>query len=329
MRKLYVHIGNHRTGTTSIQQFMYAHREALWRRGVLYPNATRRHLGVMDGIFRQGNGARIAEDLERKADHRGAHTVVLSEEDVCKRADLSPLLDLAERFEVRPVFFLRRQDLWLESWFSQNVKWQWDPELRHMPWDAFLEGRARFHWIDYERMAARLEGTFGADRVELAVFDRELMPEGPVAAFARIVGVREPETFGKLPALNYGYSPMMSEVMRRLPLHEAPPPVRGRINGACERADRAFQAAHGRLPKLMMDPAARREVMAGYEAGNAALARRRFGRDALFAEPLPGPDAAHGAPALPEDPDRLMDDVMVPIVADMIRRLAKAEEGGA
>ena len=322
MRKLYVHIGNHRTGTTSIQQFMYANREALWERGVLFPNATRRHLGIMDGVFEKGNAAKIAEDLERKADQRGAHTVVLSEEDVCKRRDLSPLAALGERFEVRPVFFLRRQDLWLESWFSQNVKWQWDPELSHMPWEAFLGGRERFHWIDYDRTVTRLEETFGADRVELAVFDRTLMPEGPVAAFAKLVGVTEPGTLGKLPALNYGYSPMMSEVMRRLPLDQAPPQLRGRINGACERADRAWQARHGKLPKLMMDPAERREVMAGYEAGNAALARRRFGRDALFAEPLPGEGAPYAAPALPADPGTLMDEVMAPILGDLIRRLA-------
>ena len=326
MRKLYVHIGNHRTGTTSIQQFMYAHREALWDRGILYPNATRRHLALMDGVFEKGNAAAIADDLERKADHRRAHTVVLSEEDVCKRTDLSALAALGARFEVRPIFFMRRQDLWLESWFSQNVKWQWDPELSHMPWDVFLAGRARFHWIDYDRTARRLEETFGADRVELAVFDRELMPEGPVAAFARIVGIEDARALGKLPSLNYGYSPMMSEVMRRLPLDQAPPQLRGRINGACERADRAWQAEHGKLPKLMMDPATRREVTAGYQAGNAALARRRFGRGALFADPLPADDAPFAAPALPEDADALMDEVMAPILGDLIRRLTPKPE---
>ena len=326
MRKLYVHIGNHRTGTTSIQQFMYAHREALWDRGILYPNATKRHLRLMAGVFELGAGDEVAADLARKAEARGAHTVVLSEEDVCKRGDLSPLLALGGAFEVRPVFFMRRQDVWLESWFSQNVKWQWDSELSHMPWDAFLAGRERFHWIDYDRTVRRLEETFGADRVELAVFDRELMPEGPVAAFARIVGIEDARSLGKLPSLNYGYSPMMSEVMRRLPLDQAPPQLRGRINGACERADRAWQAAHGKLPKLMMDPATRREVMAGYEAGNAALARRRFGRDALFAEPLPSGDAPFAAPALPDDPGRLMDEVMAPMIGDLIRRLTPKPE---
>ena len=326
MRKLYVHIGNHRTGTTSIQEFMYANREALWERGVLFPNATRRHLGVMHGIFEKGNGGEIAADLNRKAETRGAHTVVLSEEDVCKREDLSALADLGEWFDVRPVYFMRRQDLWLESWFSQNVKWQWDDALRHMPWDAFLDGRERFHWIHYDRMAERLESLFGAEAVELAVFDRELMPEGPVAAFARIVGIEEPESFGALPSLNYGYSPMMSEVMRRLPLDMAGTQLRVRLNDACEAADRAFQERHGSIPKRMMDPALRREVMADYEEGNARLARRRFGRDALFAEPLPGGDVPHGAPALPNDPARLMDDVVAPMIADLIRQLTPKQD---
>lgn len=321
MRRLYVHIGNHRTGTTSIQEFMYAHREALWDRGILYPNATRRHLGLIDGIFEKGNAAKIAADLEQKAASRDCHTIVMSDEDVCKRGDLRPLAALGERFEVRPVFFLRRQDLWLESWFSQNVKWQWDAELAHMPWDAFLAGRERFHWIDYDRTVVRMEETFGADRVELAVFDRELMPEGPVAAFARIVGIEDPASFGKLPTLNYGYSPMMSEVMRRLPLDAAQPPLRGRINGACESVDRAWQRAHGKLPKRIMDPAVRGEVMAGFESGNARLARRRFGRDALFAEALPGPETPWAPAALPGGEDRLMDEIVAPLLAELIRRM--------
>ena len=326
MRKLYVHLGNHRTGTTSIQEFMFANRGKLAAQGILFPNNTRRHLALMDGLFEKGNGARIAEDLEAKAEARGVHTVVLSEEDVCKRTDLSPLAALAERFDVRLVFVMRRQDLWLESWFSQNVKWQWDEELRHMDWDAFLAGRARFHWIDYDATVARLEALFGPEAVELAVFDRELMPEGPVAAFARIVGVRDLSVLGKMPTLNYGFSPMMSEVMRRLPLHEAEGPLRAKINRACEAADRAWQERHGKVAKRIMDPETRRAVMGEYEAGNARLARRRFGRDALFAEPLPGADAPYGAPALPADPERLVDDLVAPMISDLIRRLAPKTE---
>ena len=325
MRTLYLHVGNHRTGTTSIQAFMHRNRDALARRGVLYPNGVRRHLGLMHRTFELGEGSIVAETLERKADASGAHTVVLSEEDVCKRTDLAPLEALGERFDVRPVFFVRRQDVWLESWFSQNVKWQWDEDLAHLPWPDFLAGRDAFHWIHYDAAVRRLEGLFGAEKVAVAVFDRVLMPEGPVAAFARIVGIDDPGGYGKLPSLNHGFSPMMSEVMRRLPLDAADPKLRAHITRACEAADKAWQARNGRAPRHLMSPEERRDVMAGYAEGNAALASRRFGRDTLFGETLPDADAPHGAPALPSEPERLMDEVVAPMMAELIRRLTPKE----
>jgi hypothetical protein len=39
MRTTYIHIGTHKTGTTSIQWALNRHREALERRGFLYPRA--------------------------------------------------------------------------------------------------------------------------------------------------------------------------------------------------------------------------------------------------------------------------------------------------
>jgi hypothetical protein len=36
-RKLYLHAGTHKTGTTAIQEFAFAHRRSLKRRGLLYP----------------------------------------------------------------------------------------------------------------------------------------------------------------------------------------------------------------------------------------------------------------------------------------------------
>ncbi len=321
MRKLFVHVGTHRTGTTSIQAFMHRNAAALARRGVLYPNGVRRHLGIMHRTLELKEGSIVAKALERKAEAAGAHTVVLSEEDVCKRTDLTPIEALAERFDVRPVYFVRRQDLWLESWFSQNVKWQWDATLAHRPWPDFLAGRDAFHWIHYDAAVRRLEGLFGADKAHVAVFDRALMPEGPVAAFARIVGIDDPAGYGRLPSLNHGFSPMMSEVMRRMPLDAAAPKLRAHITNACQAADEAWQARHGRGPRHLMSPAERRAVMEGYAEGNAALARRRFGREDLFAEPLPDAGLPHGAPALPEDSERLMDEVVAPMMAELIRRL--------
>jgi len=92
MTTLYLHIGNHRTATSSIQAFMLANWETLLARGVFHPMRIGRHFAIFNAIF---SGKRTVKEvsqdlLVRAAKHPGSvHTIVLSDEDVCMRTDLS------------------------------------------------------------------------------------------------------------------------------------------------------------------------------------------------------------------------------------------------
>ncbi|MEJ2520649.1 MAG: hypothetical protein P8Y91_09935, partial [Desulfuromonadales bacterium] len=220
-RMLFLHIGAQRTATTSIQSFMRANFQALLRRGYLYPFGVPRHFSLFNALFScrrtvDGVAADLAERCARW--QQPVKAIVLSDEGICLRNDLSVLARFRDHFDVRIVLSLRRQDTWLESWYLQNIKWQWNPGLSHCTFDQFLARRDEFHWISYDRFVGHLQSLFGAENLRLQVFEKEQMPDGPVAAFCRQIGLADTGGLRVPEHVNPSFSPAISEFMRRLPL---------------------------------------------------------------------------------------------------------------
>ena len=320
MRKLILHIGAHRTATTTLQKTLRKNFKILLKQGFLYPYGVDRHEQLANRLLRgKLSAAALAADLDRRAeaDGRDVHSIILSDEDICMRRDLSVLAPLKDHFEVVIVYFLRRQDLWLESWYLQNVKGQWNRKLAHLTFDEFLDRMEEFHWIDYDRCTRHLDAVFGAGNVLAQAFERSAMPDGPVARFCELVGIAGADGFTPARDSNSSLSPLVTEFMRRLPLDTAAPAYRRKLVAACAEVDRGMRDAD--LPKLLLTPARRVAVLDRYAAGNRALARRRFDREALFLDPLPAADAPIAEMRLPES-DELMARFVAPLVAALIEQ---------
>ena len=303
-RRLYLHVGVHRTATTSIQSFLRANFGPLQSRGIFNPFASGRHVHLMNRLFSgETSVAEVAADLTTRADAKPSpiRTIVLSDEDIVMRRDLSPLAAFRDHFEVRVILALRRQDLWLESWHQQNVKWQWNPDLAHLTFPEFLDRRETFHWTHYDRLVRHLEELFGTNAVQLITFEPAEMPGGPVATFARAIGLETLDGLAAPGHVNVSLTPVMSEFMRTLPLDEFEGPQRQLIERACQRADAEIRKAGSRPSALLMTAETRAQILAEYAGGNRALAERRFGREALFREPLPPADAPLADQRLPAD----------------------------
>lgn len=321
-RTLYLHIGTHRTATSSLQAYLYDNRPRLRRQGFLYPFNVRRHVALMDRLFAgHTTPERVASRINALADKRGGiHSAILSDEDICSRPDLSLLARFREHFDVKVLYCLRRQDLWLESWHLQNIKWQWNPELSHMGWRDFLAGRERFHWIRYDAYMRHLEDVFGSENVIPYVYEKGQMPEGPMAAFCDRIGLTDRSDFTEPRHMNASRSTLVSEFMRHLPLDEVPPRYRSKVERACAALD--IEVSNGRQEKapLLMGPLRRRRVMADYAPGNRELARRRFGRNRLFLDPLPDWSASVTRPRLPARSEAVMDDLVAPFLRELMRQ---------
>lgn len=348
---LIFHIGAHRTATSAVQHYLHDNILALKRQGVLYPFGARRHVHLINQLF---SGARspqqVAADLlerlqagpaasdpapDQEADRaaaRALHSVLLSDEDICTRQDISLLGEFKNKFSVKVVFTLRRQDLWLESWYLQNIKWQWNPQLSHCTLAEFLRLREGFHWIHYGRYVRHLEKVFGRENVILNLYEAGQMPPGgAVQMFCDSLGLRPGADFKRPARVNPSFSPEVSEFMRCLPLDAAPEKYRAMLTEACAEIDarrrkrqspdqtgQADQAGQG--APLLLPPDQRAAILDKYARGNRALARRYFDRDQLFLDPLPDPAAPLAQLALPQDSQELMAEFVAPLLQAMIAR---------
>lgn len=318
-RTLYIHIGAHRTATTSTQKYLRLNAARLLERGFFLPFGVSRHFDLFNRLFDgRLTVSEAAKDIAQRADNKTApvHSIILSDEDVCTRRNLERLQPFRDHFDVKVVFSMRRQDLWIESWYQQNVKWQWNPELSHLRFADFLDRRPDFFWIDYDGMIDRLERLFGAGNVLPLVFEKGQMPDGPVTAFCDAIGLTDRDGFAEAPHTNVSLSPMMTEFMRTLPLDEMPGPVRRVFERACARADKDL--AFENRSTLFLDHEERQALLDEFEPGNRAVARRLFDRDRLFLEPLPAPDATLAVQFLPVDSY----DTQTQLVAPFVRALA-------
>lgn len=319
MLTLYVHVGVHRTATSSIQRFLCDNAKVLLSKGYLFPYAVPRHFAQIKQIVSHKISATdFAEDLLRQVEGAAepVHSVVISDEDISNIADPMILAGLQEKFDVKVVVSLRRQDLWLESWYLQNIKWQWNPNLSHISFAEFLQRKKRFFWIDYDSHLAKYERTFGQGSVLATVFENPAMPHGPIVSFLTLLGINDLTGFGPLLNINSSLSPMMTEFLRHLPLD--------RIN-RFERAlfEKAFAAVDANLTtngsKLLLPYDERLEIIFEYAEGNHVVAKRYFNRNALFLEPVPNPDAPLADITLPDTAQ----DLMAKLVAPMVEQLGE------
>jgi len=308
--QLVIHAGIHRTGTTSLQRTLARNRAALLARGVAYPGEAPNHQGLVWELVRGQSGAREVLALVEEA---GAPRAVLSGEDFAIHQDLGWLAAVAARVDTRAVLYLRRQDHWLMSWYNQHVKWPFDRKKSRMDPAAFLATLEDFHWLDYERLLGRWGAALGQDRVGVAVLERGQV-EDVTADFLARLGIDGAGLEIDGERANDSLPVHMLEIARHLDLYEMKGGRRSRVLNALR------SGLAGRAPKpalsTVYSPAERNALLARFAASNRAAARRFLGREALFLEPPPGPDAPYWR--FPElSRDALLDDWIAPVIREL------------
>lgn len=173
-RRIVLHIGAEKTGTTSIQSWLADHR-ALWERvGVLYPRAagTRNHMRLARWAHDEAAGApggphaAFPSELAEECARTRAHTIVLSNEHCHSRltgiAQIRRLLNLLSQLgeEIRVVLYLRRQDRLAVSLFSTALK------MGHAP-NTILPSLEQGlpYYYDFRAIVRNWATVFGTDRL--------------------------------------------------------------------------------------------------------------------------------------------------------------------
>ncbi len=170
MTKLILHIGGHRTGSTSIQAALSSSFDELLKNGILYPKAgldTVAHHCYVNSLRKSGVPGfsevapleTLLADLKQEIAASGCHTVLISSEEFINSPEipsssLSQLLGLFS--EVLVICVVRHQGPLLESGYKFQVLWE-----------QTASGGSFEDFIDYNTRGAHLEyvhlpGYYGA-----------------------------------------------------------------------------------------------------------------------------------------------------------------------
>ncbi|MFC5584425.1 hypothetical protein ACFPOD_04825 [Nitratireductor kimnyeongensis] len=324
MPQLLLHIGIPRTATSLIQSFLAKNAGRLRANGIFLGSRHPRAFAETQAIYDDGRrGEELAKSLIDRS--QGAHAILLSDEDLSRRLRLAPLSDFAKHFSgVKVIVALRRQDLWLESWYLQNIKWQWDTALAKLTLRQFLDRRDQFHWIDYDLLMGRLSEFFGDNNIVPFVFEKEMMPGGPVTHFCRLLGINSIDGWTKGDNENVSLSPVYAEFLRQLPLLDFPDPIKVHLEAACLEIHK--EAKDNLSPResspLLIEHDERQRILDSFESGNRSVARSYFSREALFLEGMPDPTSEIGRLELPP-PNELMSRLVAPYVKALVKRVTK------
>ena len=298
--EILLHIGLAKTGTTSIQQFCVENCDGLLQRGILYPN-TGRH-----GPGHQMLGLASLTDDQRSADivnRQPAELAQLLDRVLAEFQSVAPsvrsILLSSERFgamgseaiqrlrnelqgiRVKPIVYLRRQDLMAESLFAQGMRVR--SKTRNVR--PLNPDRVNFPVLQFGKLIDRWTNVFGIENVIVRKFEKRPDGKDVVADFLEAIGVEDAgqgdrryhlNTKLSRDALAYLYfhtdlvydSPEYEIVQRKLieysRLH--PTPVEHRN---------------------FYSPQRRIALLEEYEADNAIVARKFFADDTLFSGPYP------------------------------------------
>ena len=183
MRTLYIHVGLPKTGSSSIQRFLVDNRAALLAAGLglgpFMTMASGKSLPLRQAIAGRG----LPQVMAELAASPGQNLVVSDEHlssILVDEAEATAVRDAAlPHFRPVVVVFLRRQDYWHESLYTQNVKTTYAGTMQAYTESVLADYAADF---DFDGCIARLERLFGAENLRVLLF-RDDGPNDAVADF--------------------------------------------------------------------------------------------------------------------------------------------------
>lgn len=194
---LFVHIGPHKTGTTSIQSFLSSNYEKLAESGILYPKSGRwkderlwpmHHpmaLSILDG--NNNEFIRHIRGMKEEIQESQAHTIVLSTEvlsrETAGQALYEKLMGVFPKAKRNWILYLRKQDELLMSIYSERVKialLKWPDNIHSLNDEVFL---------NHERRIEKLRKFTDTDNIIVCSYDKN--KRDVVAHFLNLIGICE------------------------------------------------------------------------------------------------------------------------------------------
>ena len=189
--KIYLHIGIGKTGTTSIQDYLFSNRFELKEKGILYPEVGLRGTGRHD--LAKLDNKRIGEkeqSLYRKLieeiDSSGCHKIIISSENFAflKEDYVKEVAWFFKSYDVKLIFYVRNQVPLIQSTFLE-----WQKVNKN-----YLETIEKFFTVHHDgfdflqRVKFYIEA-FDKENIITRVFDKRNIGKDVRADFSRLIGI--------------------------------------------------------------------------------------------------------------------------------------------
>lgn len=304
MSTLYLYIGTPKTATTSLQMFCDDNQEILNQKGYSYPIldfrfphvAIRRNGHFIVGKIFDEAGNRDSEKEEAvwklgidmlHEELKKYSNVILSDENIWnasrgeKFAQWEKLKEDAKQYhyDIKVIVYLRRQDTFINSWLSQQVKEGWNTNSC-IKWDSFIH-HPRKIILDYYSHLEKIAQVIGRENIIVRVFEREQF-QGTnhtiFSDFLEAIGLEyseeyvigEEEANKSLTANSQEIARIMNPVV---PNEVSLQRMVRRAAAVCEETKDPNNSF------VMFSKEEGKEFLKKYEAGNAAIAKEYLGRE--------------------------------------------------
>ncbi|MRU15323.1 hypothetical protein FDP25_07775 [Roseovarius sp. A21] len=191
---LWLHIGSPKTGSSSIQDLLFANRKTLSKSGLGYltpgpQQASANRLAAAIGGRNKHDPVKVADACFARAGQAALTDLILSSEefyleDPVKVAEILAPHATAHDAQVHIVLYLRRQDLFVDSFYSQRRK---TGRFRGSLRDFILSLASRE--LNYAAIVQMWRAAFPQAVVHLRRFERPRFPNGDlVSDFMQAIG---------------------------------------------------------------------------------------------------------------------------------------------
>ena len=207
IKKLFLHIGSHKTGTSAIQRFLRINNNLLNDKSISYfkpdpwPIPFKKEIGPVVDLDLSGFEA--LKNIE-------SNTVVLSHENyswITSEGDLKLLANTLSKFaeEVKIILYIRRQDSLAISQKQEGTKW-FDNSIAygHEP-SAFPSTLTKYasDYLNFYEKVNKWENAFGRENMIVRIFSTETLINGDaVEDFCNIIGIKDLSSYNQVGRVN-------------------------------------------------------------------------------------------------------------------------------
>ena len=197
MKRIILHIGQSKTGTSAIQDYFAGKLDAGTQ--IHYPRTGRQgtaHHRIAAALLPADNRPNwvpvqklevLSAELERELSRSPHQTALLSSEIFFNNPHVEQVARFLAPYDVTIVALFRRQDLWLDSLLQHQLKvleTNLDP-------GAWLERLMKSPAIDYSRKISNWERVFGKPAIRIDTFEPASMRRSLGSVFCKLCGIVE------------------------------------------------------------------------------------------------------------------------------------------